>query len=114
MKKILLASLCIAAYSQILTADSSTDKLSTIVADKTVVTETFTVTDMGCATDRKMVETALYKLKGVKKVVVGNGEVTVTYDSAKVKREDLVKTIENTGTCEDPNAKVHKVKLKTT
>jgi copper chaperone CopZ len=113
MKFIIMASVCLVAISQTLIADNNTNNSTLSVAENTVITETFTVSDMGCATDRKMVETALFKLKGVKKVVVANGEVTVTYDSSKVKREDIVKTIENTGTCEDPNAKVHKVKLKT-
>ncbi len=74
---------------------------------------TFTATDMGCATDCKMVETALYRKKGVKSVKIDGETITVTYYPAKVKPEDLQAVIENTGSCEDPNAKVHKVKIKT-
>ncbi len=88
------------------TKKDTTQKVSTI-------TESFSVTDMGCSTDSKMVETALYRKKGVKKVKITNEIVAITYDPLKVKREELITVIENTGTCEDANAKVHKVKFKT-
>lgn len=75
-------------------------------------TVVFSVTEMGCATDRKLVETALYRKKGVKKVKIEEETITVTYNSAKVSVDELKAIIENTGTCEDPNAKVHKVTVK--
>ncbi len=103
MSKWLIISLCILFVN---TAKANNSK------DTAVKTETFTVTEMGCATDSKMVEKALYRKKGVKKVQLGDGEITITYNITIVKREELIQTIENTGTCEDPNAKVHKVKLK--
>jgi copper chaperone CopZ len=86
------------------TKDSTKSKTTTV---------TFTATDMGCGTDSKMVETALYRKKGVKSVKIDGETITVVYYTAKVKPEDLKTVIENTGTCEDPNAKVHKVKIKT-
>jgi len=86
------------------TKDSTKAKTSTV---------TFTATEMGCGTDRKMVETALYRKKGVKSVKVEGETITIVYDPAKVKSEELKTVIENTGSCEDPNAKVHKVKIKT-
>ena len=66
-----------------------------------------------CKTDSKMVETALYRKKGVKSVKTIDDAITIVYDPNKVKPEELKSIIENTGTCEDPNAKVHKVKIKT-
>ena len=67
---------------------------------------------MGCRTDSKMVETALYRKAGVKLVKIDGDTIVITYNPSKVKPEDLKTVIENTGTCEDPNAKVHKVKFK--
>lgn len=103
LSKWLIISICIFFANQAKASNSN---------DTAVKTETFTVTEMGCATDSKMVEKALYRKKGVKKVQLGDGEITIKYNSTLVKREDLIQAIENTGTCEDPNAKVHKVKLK--
>lgn len=84
--------------------DSANSKTRTVV---------FTTTGMGCATDRKMVETALYRKKGVKSVKIEGETITIVYYHSKVKPEELKSVIENTGTCEDPNAKVHKVTIKT-
>lgn len=74
---------------------------------------TFTVTGMDCQTDSKMIETALYRKKGVKSVKTTDDNITVVYNPDKVKPEDLKTIIENTGSCEDPNVKVYKVKIKT-
>lgn len=68
-------------------------------------------TDMGCKTDCKLVETALYRKKGVKSVKIEGETITIVYNPKKVKPEELQAAVENTGTCEDPNAKVHKVKI---
>ncbi len=76
-------------------------------------TAVFTVTGMGCTTDNKMVETALYRKGGVKKVNIKDDVITIVFNPNKVKKDELIQAIENTGTCEDPNAKVHKVKIKT-
>lgn len=75
-------------------------------------TVVFTATEMGCGTDSKMVETALYRKSGVKNVKIEGETITVVYNPKKVKPDDLKTIIENTGTCEDPKAKVHKVKFK--
>lgn len=82
---------------------------STISSDTVV----FSATEMSCATDSKMVEKALYRKKGVKKVIIKDDIITVYFNPSKVKISDLQSAIENTGTCEDPNAKVHKVEIKT-
>ena len=76
-------------------------------------TAIFTATAMGCTTDSKMVETALYRKGGVKNVKIKEDVITVVFNSTKITKDELIKVIENTGTCEDPNAKVHKVKVKT-
>lgn len=75
-------------------------------------TITLTATEMGCKTDAKMVETALYRKSGVKKVVIDGDNITVTFNNKKITAAQIISVIENTGTCEDPNAKVHKVKSK--
>ncbi len=103
----MLAIMAIIAFSNSASAQSKdTAKTKTSVV-------MFTATEMGCGTDSKMVETALYRKKGVKSVKIDGENITVTYYPAKVKPEELKAVIENTGTCEDPNAKVHKVKIKT-
>ncbi len=74
-------------------------------------TVVFTATEMACKTDSKMVEKALYRTKGVKKVTINGESITVTFNPQKVSSETLKTVIENTGTCEDPNARVHKVEI---
>ncbi len=76
-------------------------------------TTTFKASNMECSTDSKMVETALYRKKGVKKVKIDGESITVTFNPSKISVSDLKTVIENTGTCEDPNAKVHEVEIKT-
>jgi copper chaperone CopZ len=76
-------------------------------------TTTFKASNMGCSTDSKMVETALYRKKGVKKVKIDGETISVTFNPAKISVSDLKTVIENTGTCEDPNAKVHEVEIQT-
>lgn len=80
---------------------------------KKTQTVTFTATDMGCSTDSKMVETALYRKKGVKKVKITGETIVVEFDPSKITVAEIKTTIENTGSCEDPKAKIHKVKIKT-
>ncbi len=103
-----LAVIIIAFFANNAKAQTTTDKK--VKQQDTVV---FTATEMGCNTDKKMVETALYRKNGVKNVTISGETITVVYNPGKVKPDDLKAVIENTGTCEDPNAKVHKVKIKT-
>ncbi len=104
----LLVVLIIAAYTT--TAKGETPKDTTKSKTETVI---LTVTEMGCRTDSKMVETALYRKRGVKTVKTEGETVTIVYSPDKIKLEEIKAVIESTGTCEDPNAKVHKVKIKT-
>lgn len=87
--------------------------INTQFQDTTSTTSTvvFTATEMACKTDSKMVEKALFRTKGVKKVSILASNITVTFNPQKVSAETLKTVIENTGTCEDPNAKVHKVEI---
>ena len=78
-------------------------------SDSTIV---LSVSEMGCKTDSKMVQTALYRRVGIKKVILSEGTVTVTFNPQKISVKEIVSIIENTGTCEDPNAIVHTVKIK--
>jgi copper chaperone CopZ len=112
MKNILNAGRMLAVIAVFLITNTAEAQSKDSTKSKTS-TVTFTATDMGCGTDRKMVETALYRKKGVKSVSIEGESVTVVYYTAKVKPEELQAVIENTGTCEDPNAKVHKVRIKT-
>lgn len=104
----LLAILTIALSA--VTANAQTSKDSTKSKTATI---TFTVTEMDCKTDSKMVETALYRKKGVKSVKTTEDVMTIVYYPEKIKPEELKAVIENTGTCEDPDARVHKVSIKT-
>ena len=74
-------------------------------------TAVFSATEMSCKTDSKLVEKALFRTKGVKKVLISGESITVTFNPQKVSTATLKSVIENTGTCEDPNAKVHKVEI---
>lgn len=77
--------------------------------DSTIV---FISTGMGCSEDNKMVEKALFRKKGVKQVVISGDTVTVRFRPGKTTASELAAAIESTGTCEDPNARVHKVMIK--
>ena len=102
-----LAIITIAIFSNF--AKAQTTKDSTKAKTATV---TFTVTAMDCRTDSKMVETTLYRKKGVKSVKTTDDNITIVYSPDKIKPEELKAVIESTGTCEDPNARVHKATIK--
>lgn len=99
----ILAVACLSQTAKAQSNDSAKAKTQTVA---------FIATEMGCATDSKMVETALYRKKGVKSVIISGDTITVVYNPAKLKPEDLQAVIENTGTCEDPDARVHKATRK--
>lgn len=117
MKKIFKAAFMAAAMTLIITASFGKNTYTTVsisanVSGATDSTVVFTVTEMGCKTDSKMVETALYRKAGIKKVKIEGSTVTVTYNPSKITQSEIISVIENTGTCEDPKAKVHKVSVK--
>ena len=92
-------------------ANNQTNKPQFQDTTSTSSTVVFTATEMACKTDSKMVEKALFRTKGVKKVTINGESITVTFNPQKVNSDTLKSVIENTGTCEDPNAKVHKVEI---
>lgn len=77
-----------------------------------MVTDTFEVTNMNCHDDANIVERRLYRLKGVKKVRIVDGTVIVTYNNTKTNSKNIIATIEDSGTCTDPNDKTHKATKK--
>lgn len=81
---------------------------------KTTKTDTLqvTVSEMGCHLDQGILESALYRSKGVKRVFIKDKDIVVIFNPKKTNTEAIISTIENTGTCEDPNDKIHKVVLK--
>ncbi len=106
MKKIIFLLLLAAINQNIFAQKEKKSKTK----DSTI---SFTVTEMGCKTDSKMVETSLYRLKGVKKVKINGEEVTVTFNPKKINSRAIIQAIENTGSCEKPEEKIHQVKIKT-
>jgi copper chaperone CopZ len=104
MTWVVILATCFANTSPLLSQTKKTVKSQTV---------TYTVTEMGCNTDQKILETALYRTKGVKKVTIQDEKVIVTFNPQKVSSDEIIKVIENTGTCEDPNDKIHKVKSST-
>jgi copper chaperone CopZ len=75
-------------------------------------TVSFTATSMDCPLDSKLVETALYRQKGVKKVKIDADTIVVVFNSNKNTADQLKTVIESTGSCEDPNDKIHKAEIK--
>lgn len=116
MKKLFFTAIavisCHLVFGHIGTELTSSFEIEAVQKTKTD-TVVFHVTEMGCKTDSKMVETALYRKRGVKSVNIVDEEITIVYYPDKVKLEDLKSAIENTGTCENPDAKVHKATIKT-
>lgn len=104
----MLMAFCNNTYANNQKSNSKIQLQDTTSSQKTVV---FSATEMSCKTDSKMVEKALFRTKGVKKVSIQDSNITVTFNPQKVNTETLKSVIENTGTCEDPNAKVHKVSI---
>jgi copper chaperone CopZ len=80
--------------------------------EPTTLTDSFEVTNMDCHNDANIVERRLYRLKGVKKVKIEGDIVIVTYSSKKTNAKAIKETIEDSGTCTDPNDKTHKATKK--
>jgi copper chaperone CopZ len=114
MKKFIMAVICTALYIVNPSAALASNKFNS-PKDSTISSDTivFSATNMSCATDSKMVEKALYRKKGVKKVFINQDQITVYFNPSKVKAIELQNAIENTGSCEDPTAKIHQVEIKT-
>jgi copper chaperone CopZ len=54
----------------------------------------------------------LYRQKGVKKVTIDADTIVVVFNPSKNNAEQLKSVIENTGSCENPDDKIHKAAIK--
>lgn len=92
------------ALSQTASAKQATDNLK-VAAVK--------VKGISCSMDLKMISANVEKIKGVNSCkVVKQGTTTtfdVKYDPMLVKEKEIFATIENTGSCENPDEKTYKV-----
>lgn len=93
-------------------AENTAGTIRTATAGPDDSTVVLISTGMDCKEDCKLVEKALYRTKGVKQVAITGDSVTVRFNPAKTSSPVLSKIIENTGSCEDPDARIHKVMIK--
>ena len=81
--------------------------------ETTLVKHKLKVKGASCKTDLGMIVTNVKKLTGVKSCVIAKRGFTSTleieYHSDQVDFKTIKAAIENTGTCEDPNARQYKV-----
>jgi len=108
-----MVGLLLIASSSIFATNTNTykieDKAFANMAASTI-TDTFSVSNMGCHNDQNLIERALYRLSGVKKVTMLEGKIAVKYDTGKLTEKQIIAAIEGTGTCESPDDRVYKAK----
>lgn len=77
-----------------------------------LVTSTFTISNLGCGTDAAAMQKTIAQTKGIKTCVVNHqkGTAVIKYDASKISKEEIVKIIENCSLCHDKTAKPFKVK----
>jgi len=112
LKNIILAFLLVAS-SSIFANNKNTSKIeknAVVNSALASITDTFSVTNMGCHNDQNLIERSLYRLSGVKKVTMLDGKVVVKYDNQKLTEKQIIAAIEATGTCENPNDRIYKAK----
>ncbi len=89
---------------------------SSSFAQEPETTITIKVKGITCSTDYKMIQANVEKLDGVSKFEVGKKGATSTfiinYNSELVSEDKIYAAIEGTGSCENPNERPYKVKLK--
>ena len=77
-------------------------------------TITIKVKGITCVTDLKMIEASVEKLDGVSKCKAGKQGTTtsfdVQYDPQLVTKKKIFTAIEGTGSCENPDERLYKVK----
>ncbi|RTY67096.1 heavy-metal-associated domain-containing protein [Flavobacterium sp. LB2P53] len=77
-------------------------------------TVTIKVKGITCSMDLKMIAANVEKLKGVSSCKSGKMGTTssfqITFNPAIVTEIEIHKTIENTGSCENPEEKIYKIK----
>ena len=93
------------AQSQTTASAPTTDSLKTA---------TVKVKGITCATDLKMISANVEKVKGVNSCKAGKqGPMTtfeVRYNPALATEKDIFASIENTGSCENPNDRPYRIK----
>jgi copper chaperone CopZ len=102
---IVLTAAANSGFSQTTTTNQTTDSLKTA---------TLKVKGVTCSMDLKMISANVEKVKGVSSCkVVKQGTTTtfeVKYNPAFVTEKEIFATIENTGSCENPDERPYKVK----
>lgn len=93
------------AFSQTSTTNQTTDSLKTT---------TVKVKGITCSMDLKMICANAEKVKGVSSCKPGKQGTTtafeVKYNPTLVTEKEIFSTIENTGSCENPNERPYKIK----
>lgn len=81
------------------------------VSKDSIVTNTFSISSLGCGSDAANMQKAILETKGVKQCIVNaqKGTAIIKYDPKKTTKEELVKIIENCSLCHDKNTKPFKV-----
>ena len=92
-------------FSQTTTTNQTTDSLKT---------STVKVKGITCSMDLKMISANVEKVKGVSSCKAGKQGTTTTfevkYNPALVTENEIFSTIENTGSCENPDERPYKIK----
>lgn len=105
IKLIVPAFIILMASTNIVFSQTKTDSLQS---------ETVKVKGITCSMDLKMISAHVEKLNGVTSCKVGKQGTTSTfeikYNPTLVKKADIFSTIENTGSCENPDDRPYKVK----
>lgn len=93
------------AFSQIKTYNQTIDSLKTTIVKVKGIT---------CSMDLKMISVNVDKVKGVSSCKVRKQGTTTTfevkYNSALVTEKEIFAAIENTGSCENPDERLYKIK----
>lgn len=76
-----------------------------------VVTATFSISNLGCSSDAANMEKAILQTKGVKDCTVdaGKGTAVIKYSAKKTSKEELILLIQDCTLCHDKSAKPFKV-----
>lgn len=84
---------------------------SLIVKGDSIVTATFSISNLGCHSDAANMEKAILQSKGVKDCTVNAQKkvAVIKYSAKKTSKEELTKVIEDCTLCHDKTAKPFKV-----
>ena len=109
-----IKSLAISIVLLTATASSAFSQVNSQQVAEDTKTASIKVKGITCSTDLKMISTNVEKIKGVSSCTAGKKGTTTTfevkYNPASVTEKEIYATIENTGSCEDPDERPYKVK----